>query len=144
MTTLSTIKKLAASAAIASSLGFAALSLGTAVAAAAPSTDSGSSTSSSGSSTTSGGKHSTPVTTSTSGNDDPVIYNKKNTNGYPFDSDAGPTSTPGSTSPSGTTTTPNIQSPAPSLAGRHVLVAELPGIREGDFRDSLNMRFDGS
>jgi hypothetical protein len=45
MTAISTIKKLAASTAIAGSFGLAALSLGTAVAAAAPATDSGSSTS---------------------------------------------------------------------------------------------------
>jgi hypothetical protein len=51
VTTLSTIKKLAATSAIAGSLGLAALALGSGLAAAAPATGSGSSTSSSTSST---------------------------------------------------------------------------------------------
>jgi len=67
MTTISTIKKLAATIAIAGSLGLAALSLGTAVAAAAPSTDSGSSTSSASGTTSESGTTTTSGTIPTSG-----------------------------------------------------------------------------
>jgi hypothetical protein len=79
MTTLSTIKKLAASTAIAGSLGLAALGLGSGLALATPSTDSGSGTASSagqsspasqgtgittpGATAPSGGEHNTPGTT---------------------------------------------------------------------------------
>jgi hypothetical protein len=64
MTTISTIKKLAASTAIAGSLGVAALSLGTAIAAAdtgSGSTSSSSASAAAGTSTTSGNSTSTPT-----------------------------------------------------------------------------------